>query len=356
LQAAYLHYVIDRQGAFVPLHDLAVQNALDLLPTFAAMQSPSGAVYYAPAGTVVNQGDQLTNPYEVAVENNFSLYAGLKILRATLQAAYDHEGALGETDKATISRALRLIDAMINGGVLEKDRTTAGLLAFFKDSAWRGGEFVQGGFADDPTRASSWVVNSQAKAADVNTWGIVALGPRQIDQWFGFGAALQNWQRVKQWAGYGEGKTLWGVGFSDQDGNGIDAEGNYRQGILSTEWTAGAILMVRNLTAWYQTIPRGSPHYDQARRFLETLAFDEQSMLAAIKKLRIDTYATAGFPGQPPNYTTLLSLPTWPYLYASKRYLIPFGWYANPIPSTSSTAWMIMLANRYNPFAYGGKQ
>jgi hypothetical protein len=98
------------------------------------------------------------------------------------------------------------------------------------------------------------------------------------------------------------GKTLGGVGFSDRDGNGMDADGNYRQGILSTEWTAGAILMLRNQIAYYQTISPGSPQYATARRFLESLEGDEQSMLAAIKKLRIDNYTTVGFPGQPQQY------------------------------------------------------
>jgi len=355
LQAAYIHYIIDQKGTFIPHQDRAVQNALDILPTFAAMQSQSGAVYYAPAGTVANQGDALVNPYEVAVENNFSLYAGLNILRGTLQAAFHHEKTLDATDKAAINKALQLSESMINGGILPGNRQTAGLLAFFKKSAWRNGEFVQGGFADDPSRVIKWIATMQAKAVDVNTWGVAALGARQIDQWFGFGASYQNWQQVKQWGGYGVGKTLWGVGFSDQDGNGINADGTYRQGILSTEWTAGAILMVRNMLAYYQTIPAASSQYDPARRFIETLEHDEQAMLTAIKNLRIDTYATVGFPGQPHNYAKLLSLPTLPYVYASKRYLIPFGWYANPLPSTCSTAWMLMLENRYNPFAYGGR-
>jgi hypothetical protein len=43
-----------------------------------------------------------------------------------------------------------------------------------------------------------------------------------------------------------------------------------------------------------------------------------------------------------------------PYLYASRRYRVPFGWYANPIPSTVSTAWIIMLADDFDPFGYGG--
>jgi hypothetical protein len=261
LQAAYIHYVMGQKSAFVPLRDPAVQSALDILPTFAAMQSPSGGVYYAPAGTVTNQGDRLIDPYEVAVENNISLYAGLKILRATLQATLTHEEYLTAKDKEIINWALQLGNAMINGGVIGKNRTTSGLLSFFRNLAWHNGEFVQGGRADVPGSTAKWMPSLQPKAVDVNTWGITALGPRQIDAWFGPGAAYKNWQQVKQWAGYGIGKTLWGVGFSDQDGNGIDTSGNYRQGVLSTEWTAGAITMLRSMIAHYQTISPESSQY-----------------------------------------------------------------------------------------------
>ncbi|MES3007926.1 MAG: hypothetical protein V4751_09165 [Pseudomonadota bacterium] len=366
LQAAYLHYLVDQKKDFVPLDDPALRNALAILPTFAAMQSPSGGVYYAPAGTVGNQGAQSVNPYEVSVENNFSLYAGLIILRSTLQAVLAHDKNLAELEKIEVSEALQRIEAMINGGVVSgvvngvagenigSNRTTEGLLAFFKNSAWQQGEFIQGGRADDPTASSKWIPNLQSRAVDVNTWGIAALGADQIDQWFGFGASFQNWQQVKQWGGYGVGKTLWGVGFSDQDGNGMDADGNFRQGVLSAEWTAGAITMVRTLIAYYQTISSGAPESARAQDFVAQLQQDEQSMLEAITQLRLDHYATAGFPGEPQDYSQLISLPTRPYLYASKRYFVPFGWNANPLPSTTSTAWMLMVANRFNPFVYGG--
>ncbi len=354
LQAASLHYLNEQHSTHVPLHDPALQNALAILPAFAAMQSGLGGVYYAPAGTVGNQGDQPVDPYEVAVENNFSLYAGLKILGATLEGIRTHEKNLNASERATLDAALQLSDAMINGGLIGPNRSTLGLLSFFKNAAWHQGEFVQSGRADDPAGKGRWLPNLQLKAVDVNTWGISALGTRMIDQWFGFGAAYRNWQQVKQWGGYGVGKTLWGVGFSNQDGNGIDVDGNYRQGVLSTEWSAGAITMVREMIAHYQKVPSNSPQSATARNLVATLKQDEQSMLAALTKLRIDTYSTAGFPGQPPRYSRLLQLPTRPYLYASKRYFVPFGWYANPLPSTCSTAWMIMVVNHYNPFVYGG--
>jgi len=230
------------------------------------------------------------------------------------------------------------------------------LLAFFRHAAWQGGEFVQGGCADDPAAAAKWIPNLQPRAVDVNTWGIAALGAGRIDQWFGFGAAYRNWQQVKQWGGYGVGKTLWGVGFSDQDGNGIDAAGNYRQGILSAEWTAGAVTMVRELARHYRSLAPESPKHPVAQGYVEALDQEEQSMRTALDRLRLDTYPATAFPGQPQHFGQLFALQTRPYLYASKRYLIPFGWYANPMPSTCATAWMILLANHYNPFVHGGSR
>lgn len=356
LQAAYLHHVVDRKKACVPLQDSAVASALALLPTFAHMQSPTGGIYYAPAGTVSNQGDQLVNPYFVSVENTLSLYAGLTILRSTLQAIRSQPQDVSAQDKGALNEALQLIEVMINGGILDNDRVTSGLLSFFAHVAWQGGEFVQGGSADDPAQSVKWIPSESPKAVDVNTWGIAALGPQRIDGWFGFGAAYQNWQQVKQWGAYGRGKTLWGVGFSDQDGNGIDVDGNYRQGVLSAEWTAGAITMVRSMIGYYQRIVKDSQNASQALQFVEKLTIEEESMLAAMAYMRLDTYARAAFPGSPQHMPQLLPpRQSTPYVYASKRYLIPFGWYANPLPSTCATAWMIMVHDGYNPFVYGGK-
>ena len=357
LQAASLHYRIEKKSTFVPYRDPALTNALAALPTFAAMQSPLGAVYYAPAGTVANQGDQLVDPYFAAVENNISLYAGLQVLQSVLQATLSRDKDISAADRADIDTALQLSRAMIHGGNIgarDKPRTTEGLLAFFKNAAWQDGEFVQGGRADAPGDANRWRPNLETKAVDVNTWGVAALGGKQIDEWFGFGAGYRNWSQVKRWGGCGKGATLWGVGFSDRDGNGLDQDGNFRQGVMSVEWTAGAVTMVRSLIAHYRAIPEDSPNYDQARQFAESLRKDEQSMLAAMENLRTDTYASADFNGKPKNYNALFPLSTKPYLYASTRYFIPFGWYANPIPSTCATSWMVMVNNSYNPFVPGG--
>ena len=350
LHAAYIHYVVGKKGKCVPFDELAVRNALEILPTFAAMQSPLGAIYYAPSHT----GDGRDNPYLVSVENNFSLYAGLQVLRATLQAEAANDTPLTQEDKGRIRSALALIRTMVSGGQLPDHRVTAGLLSFFKNAAWNGSEFVQGGFANDPALKRPWVPVLRPRAVDVNTWGVAALGADRIDEWYGFGAAFRIWGEVKSWGAYGVGHTLWGVGYSDQDGNGTNPDGTYKQGVLSAEWTAGAIVMVRNMIRHYSRGSRSSVDAAGAARYERGLREDQSAMLDAVQTLRFDQYQRTDFPGKPADYQRLIVQASKPYLYSSRRYLIPFGWYANPIPSTASTAWIIIVADDFDPFEYGG--
>ncbi|WP_448872521.1 hypothetical protein [Desulfobulbus propionicus] len=349
LQAAQLHYQVDGPDGYVPLHDMALDNALKILPTFAAMQSSLGGVYYAPAGTVANQGTELVDPSFISVENTISVYAGVRLLAHVLRTTLTRQPDISADDRHRLEQGLRLCEAMQQGGTID-GRTTRGLLSFFRHQAWREGEFVQGGWTDKPGSAQPWQPSTGTKAVDVNTWGVAALGASTIDQWFGFGAAHANWQWVKSWGGYGMGDTLWGVGFSNQDGNGLDQAGHYRQGVLSAEWSFGAITMVRGLIAYYRQFSGNNDQNIQARKFVTMLQNDEQSMLLAMDRLQLHTYSQTPFPGKPDRFDSLISLPTNPTLYASRRFFIPFGWYANPLPSTCATAWKIMVANRFNPF------
>ncbi|MDA8137280.1 MAG: hypothetical protein M0036_01400 [Desulfobacteraceae bacterium] len=351
LQAAYLHHVRAKKSTFIPFQDLAVQQALAVLPAFAAMQTPIGAVCYAPSGTMANQGTQTVNPHQVAVENNFSVYVGLNLLQATLRAELSAQSTLKDKEKRTIQEALTTIQTMIHGGQIGNYQPTEGLLKFFQNRAWRNGRFVQGGLANDDQQQSDWIPFLKPQAVDVNTWGVAALGARQIDAWFGSGAAFKVWQQVKQWGACGQGKALWGVGFSDQDGNGTGEDRTFRQGILSAEWTAGAIVMVRNMFNYYRRADAGD---DKARAYVAALEEDEKAMLKGVIHLRLDHYSEFEIPGKPNNYSDLIASRSQPYLYASRRVFIPFGWYANPLPSTSATAWIILVADGYDPFGYGG--
>jgi len=359
LQAAHIHFFAGLHGKYVPFAALPVQNALAVLPAFAAMQSGCGAVYYAPAGTLENGADVAVRRTAVSVENNLSLFAGLRILRSTLADELTHEQTLTGEQKQRITRSIDLIDVMLLGGRLPGERQTKGLQEFLHTHAWRNGEFVQGGFADEPGSTEEWRPVLEPRAIDVNTWGVAALGARQIDSWFGFGAAYRLWESVKHWGGYGEGRRLYGVGYSDADGNGQLPDGSFRAGVLSAEWTAGAIVAVRNMIDCYRAIPARSGDSVRAQAQVAALRADEEAMIAGLERMRLSSYVHGHLAGKPPDYARLMAatgrVQSEPYLYSSRRYLIPFGWYGNPLPSTSSTAWAVLVADRYDPFGYGGR-
>jgi hypothetical protein len=182
---------------------------------------------------------------------------------------------LDVSSRNRLAESRKIIAAMISGGRVTEARHTRGLLAFIKDSAWHDGEFVQAGYAHDPGQGKDWVAVTEPKAVDVNTWGVAALGPEQIDRWFGFGAAFGAWQRLKKWGAYGVDHTLWGVGYSDADGNGQLADGAFKSGILSAEWTAGAIVMVRSMLRYYEATPRESPAYTDSGIALRSLCLGQ---------------------------------------------------------------------------------
>ncbi|MBS0376852.1 MAG: hypothetical protein JSS29_00090 [Proteobacteria bacterium] len=359
LQAAYLQYQVRLHGQYVPFASVPVQNALAVLPAFAAMQSACGAVYYAPSGTLENAADVAVDRADVSIENNLSLFAGLGILRGTLAAELAREPSLSAEDRRRLTQGVALIDTMLAGGGLPGERNTRGLRDFLHRHAWRDGEFVQAGFANEPGRAEEWRPVTEPRAVDVNTWGVAALGAKQIDDWFGAGAAYRLWESVKRWGAYGEGQTLYGVGYSDADGNGRLDDGRYRSGVLSAEWTAGAIVAVRNMAEYYGATPKGVDA-PRARILVVALKADEEAMVEGLERMRFSRYVDGHLTGKPAHYPDLIveptsPIPSEPYLYSSRRYRIPFGWYGNPLPSTSSTAWAILIADHFDPFGYRGR-
>ncbi|MBF0253670.1 MAG: hypothetical protein HQL11_00875, partial [Candidatus Omnitrophica bacterium] len=42
------------------------------------------------------------------------------------------------------------------------------------------------------------------------------------------------------------------------------------------------------------------------------------------------------------------------YRYANGRYFIPVGWWAEPVRSLASTAWVVLLDKQFNPCVIGG--
>lgn len=107
-----------------------------------------------------------------------------------------------------------------------------------------------------------------------------------------------------------------------------------RHDILSAEWTFGAINAVEAMMDYYQN--DGTRH--------GSLQSDSASMRQGVLALRTDHTSDSGL-----DPSTDMA-----YLYSNKRYAIPFGWMANPVPSTCSTGWAVLTELNFNPFYLGG--
>jgi len=254
------------------------------------------AVYYAPHNTYSYDG---TAEFQVSTENNVSLLGGLKMLMKILQTLNIYPVERG----------------LINSYIIDIE-------AYLK-SAYRSdlGYFSQGGMYFPQNQTWHWV-KEPFFAVDCQTWTVSVLGANTIDSWFGSGTTLKIWERTKQIAGYKYNertKDAEGVGFSEDK----------KDQVFSGEWTFGAINALRVAAAYYT----GNA---QAK-----LRQEAELMRNAIERELTIHGSINGrdCPG---------------VLYANKRYFIPFGWWANPVLSTASTGWAVLLDKNYNPMYLGG--
>jgi hypothetical protein len=316
----------------MPVNSIALINAINSLDAFSAMQSGVGGIYYAPGGSLGNMGSIPKG--EISVENNLSVLGGLQILKATLVVA---------PQTVEVKTALEKINVLLYGGQTISGHETKGLISFFYHYGFnkKAGVFITHGIAIDPTSMTSFnpdlSTDSKAIAVDVNTWGISALGPATIDLWYGNGTARAIWEKVKAGGGYYQNGKLLGVGFTLN---------NEHEKVMTSEWSAGAVTALDSLIAYYES--KGAS--------VASLKKDRTDIIAGIEQLSMANYLAANFDNavQERYFYNMPKQYGKAYLYASKRFLIPFGWYANPLPSTCANAWVIMNAMKFNPFQFKG--
>jgi len=246
------------------------------------LQAENGGIRMAPIGTYLTEGDQGQGWYNlISTENNLSWYAAFRML---------YQITKNETYKAVLDR----------------------MDEYFK-SVWNkeGGYFYQG----MAYRNGTWEPEAKNFATDVQTWGILVLGPETLDSWFGRGASYHMWSVAKENAGSRdkEGRLL-GVGFTTETDR------------VSVEWTAGAIFATRLLAHYYEK---------DSFAWSQEAALDSASMRQGIDTLRVD------FPDRRSAYS-----------YSSKRAWIPFGWFSHSpeVLSLASTAWVVLTDANFNPF------
>ena len=279
LQVAYLKY-----GDEIPMDCPEMNLALSSIEALGLMQGPLGALYHAPRGTFG------VHPGLISTENNFSVYAALKMLKPILEKN-------------------NLPEAEVVSKILE------GLEKFFIHHAYdkKSHAFLAAGFYVE----GRWVP-SRLFASDCQTWAILALGPDWIDTHLGAGEAYRMWQTLIRLSGRRDKNGfLEGIGFTSD------------QAVTSVEWTCGAILAGRLLERFYQ-----KSHPDWAASVHEEIT----QMRAGIEKYKEVLPKNKGLA----------------YWYSSDRYFIPFGWWANPIPSLCASSWVILVDVDFNPFILGG--
>jgi len=176
---------------------------------------------------------------------------------------------------------------------------------------------------------------SQAFAVDCQTWGLLVLGQKRFDTWYaGKQTAYGIWQAVKKLAGYYIKDEIAGVGYTTPENNKTS-----KALIWSGEWTWGAVFMTRRLSHEYDKMGKSDWAAD--------LKKDSDSMVKLMKKEVVPCDDGVWCDGG-------LVQKDGSYLYANKRFFIPWGWYANPVGATSSTAWGVLNDFLFDPFQLGG--
>jgi len=253
------------------------------------LQSGTGGIRMAPLGTnrTLN-GDEAkyftANNWwynHISTENNISWYSALRMLYAVT-------------------------------GDPQYKKAMDGIERYFR-FVWntKEGFFYQGAYY----KAGRWMVSNENFALDVQTWGIACIGPKQLDAWFGKGAAWRAWQSGRKHSGVfdQQGKVV-GVGYTDEHDR------------TSVEWSAGAMTALTELADYYKT--------KDPQRFAQALA---------------DKFAIRMTMG---NSLFDISQDQAAYSYSSRRGWIPFGWNSHDprVMSMASTGWMMFVDAGVNPF------
>jgi hypothetical protein len=294
-----------------------IQLAISVLPALEAMQSKLGTLFHCPWGSKIFPYDP-EEGFNVSNENNSSGYAALKMLLAVLK-----NYTTGSSDEM-LQYALTTTQKLVTGLENWFDSTLfspAGELPDGVRLAYQGGHVNSSGYHPVPLNDIGGI------AVDCQTWGITAIGVDRIDKNYGAGFSYKVWQGTKKYAGYFKNGQLAGVGYTSLHKNSSATPDN---DIWSAEWTFGAINMCQVAAQSYKEM--GNTEY------YTSLMADAQSMWNAITK----------------PWPMGLQFSDGSYVYANKRFFIPWGWYSNPIGALCSTAWAVMQERNFNPFEFGG--
>ena len=296
----------------------SVQLGISILPALLALQTEQGSLYHCPWGSKIfppdpEEGDNVSN------ENNFSGYASLKLLEEVLKNYTKGDGDELLTWALTTTTRLRKgLDKWFDSDDM---LSPVGQLPNNQRVIPQGGHINSSGYFPVAINTVGGL------AIDCQTWGMTVLGREHMDSKFGFGTSYNIWETAKKYAGYYKGDILCGVGYTDLTN--VD-KAKPQNDIWSAEWTFGAINMAQTISGQYAAAG------DSAKA--QSMLQDAQSMYNEVTK----------------PWPSGLQFPDGSYVYANKRFFIPWGWFSNPVSALCSTAWSVFQDLNFDPFHYGG--
>ncbi len=328
-------------AARAPVDALAlVGNACRALRGVGLMQNSVTGGVYRKVRTPTRPDDP--GGYDVSVENNWSMYTGLRFLKAAIVDL-----------RAALPGYRQQLDFDLDQAEQDLDRIQAGIKSFFKNRSlvWHApgepfgdaaavpyGFFLQG--TTGPAGAARG--NTGAFATDVQTWGIAAiLGDpgleQELEQVYGTDFLDRMFQAAVELGGYyvkdAAGRpALAGIGFNAQKVGDPASQ-------LSGEWTWGAINAAIVLADFHQQPARAD------RAEAAALLAQARSMIAGVDQLCSHYYN----PQHRPDGREWVG-----YLYANARQWIPWGWFSNACPSQAATTWALRVSAGFNSFELGG--
>jgi len=300
-----------------------VQLAVSIMPAADALLSPMGSSTIAPRELRCSPPTQVRKPTSLTRTTSLP---GLPSRPCffVLDNFYSGGDSTLDQAKVTTKKIIDGLDHWFDANLLPMQIDNETVVSQGGHVTFAGAYKPQGG--------------KQAFAVDCQTWGMLVLGSKRFDKAYGSKTdAYHIWQATKKLAGYYIDGQLAGVGYTT-----IQKQNQTKPNttdIWSGEWSWGAVFMTRKLAAEYNASGK--------------MAWS--SSLLADSKMMVDAMSKEVKPGQDGVWISGgLVQNDGSYLYANKRFFIPWGWYANPIGATSSTGWAVFNDWNYDPFALGG--
>lgn len=292
-----------------------VQLAISILPALLALQADVGTLFHCPWGAKIFPPDP-DEGANVSNENNFSGFASIDVLYWVL-TNYSKPTNPDQTMQWALQSVTSLRTGLLKWFGDASILSAVGQLPGGAQVVPQGGHYNSSGYFPVPLNVRGGL------AIDCQTWGMTVMGREMLDNKYGMGTCFKIWNTSKSYAGYYKGNVLAGVGYTDlSNSNGSVPV----RDIWSAEWTFGAINMAQVLSKSYADAGQ--------TEMAQSLLQDAQSMYNQVTQL----------------WPQGLRFPDGSYVYANKRFFIPWGWFSNPISALCSTAWSVMQAQNCDPF------